>query len=421
MTTKKLKNFEYAGYAVGELSETGQFLHEAFDTPNGFVFVVAGSGFVPDIKVQPAAIIAERLQYYLENEVAEDPKEAVHNALVYVNGFLYAASRKEGFSLVACSCLCVLVRDQKVYYAWLGEAFLHFFTGRKLIELSHELTHTPQGSVEKEKVFLGTHQFVTPGLCEEALVPVDGDQLLLGCAVPGLGIQAKSVKRVLSDNMPTHTKALRLIKGTDASADGLSLQLLLFYNLQHDIRSFALPEQEVSAQSNNEIIGRGLMSRPWWQMALALLAITLLAYMTYDLFLYNPRPGQRLPSITEQIEPDEPADTLSEQDGSGDEGVAVPADITYTVRSGDTWGRIYGEFEVCSWFIRNHEPNRGKFDRSGNPVAGSRLLIPVVYSARRSLNPAFYEEFSLDKVGSSCENAGQEFLNQFEKERLGKD
>jgi serine/threonine protein phosphatase PrpC len=452
MATKKHRNFEYAGQ-TGGLDGEGRNLHsfQCFDTPNGFAFVVVGADRELGPDQSPGQGVIERLKYYLEIEEEASPAEAVRNALVYVNGYLYSMSRKDpAFQPGELSCLCVLFREEKVYYAWVGQVCLHLFTGKKLVPLSWEVYSGDEGGKSVgnrpwKLAFLGKQQFLDPGVCREALVPVDGDMLILGSSGYCLNPDEKQIRKVLPDVMPLHTKVQRLISQTGKEEEEAPMAVVLigFYNMGQEERSFvagsAIPEHQPGkeAQPGNAL---RLLSNPLLKKILIGLGVLFLVYMLYDLFWFNPRPARQI-AVTERDIPgldsipdtlgvlpvDQPATPVAPPavrepqvsapaaDPASGTPAPLPADREYTVRSGDTWGRIYREFEVCSWFIRNHPPNSGKFDRSDNPIAGTRLMIPVKYSASRRLNPAYYQEFTTDKVGSACQNANRNFLRRFEE------
>jgi hypothetical protein len=461
MATKKHKNFEYAGHTGGVDGE-GKNLHafHCFDTPNGFAFAVVGADrdLGPDKSL--AATVTERLQYYLEIEEEASPADAVRNALVYVNGYIHALAKKDpSLQSGELSCLCVLFRDQKVYYAWVGQVCLYLFTGKKLVPLTWEVSSAEEGASGGsgrpwDLAFLGKQQFLDPGLCKEALVPVDGDMLILGSSGFCLGPDEKHIRKVLTDSMPTHTKALRLTSksGRDEDEAPMAVVLAGFYNMDQEARSFIagnVPEAAAPDPGNGAKSLVWNLSNPLIKKILIGVGLVFLVYMLYDMFLFNPRPARRVTQVTEQelvLDGDSLMDTLGvapadQVERLGDEpsvdaqaaapaasdaqtaaaaaersaGGPLPDDRAYTVRRGDTWGRIYQEFRVCSWFITNHPPNSGKFDRSGNPVAGSRLMIPVKYSASQRLNPNHYQEFTTDKVGNACQNANQDFLRRFEE------
>ncbi len=442
MATKKHKNFEYAGHTGGLDSEGNNFhAFDSFDTPNGFAFVVVGNDRDPGPETSLSQIVIERLKYYLEIEDEVSPTEAVRNALVYVNGYVYTLSKKTpGMQAGELSCLCVLFKEQKIYYSWIGQTCLHLFTGKKLVPLTWEVFEGQEDTASAgpgKLAFMGTEQFLNPGVCGEALVPVDGDMLILGTSGFCLNPEEKRIRKVLSDSMPTHTKVQRLISQTGQNDEEAPMAVMLtaFYNLDQQERSFVaggaiVPEKETKGDQQSV----WTLSNPVVRNGLIVVGLAFVLYMIYDLFLFNPRPARQIAPVeqTEELmpEPGDVADSLTSV--PSDQAMAtpetplspgttqpatLPSDRTYQVRSGDTWGRIYREFEVCSWFIRNHPPNQGKFDRSDNPVAGTTLLIPVKYSASERLNPNYFQHFTTDLVGGSCENANREFLRRFEESR----
>ena len=450
MSTKKLRYFEYAGHI--HVSKTGQLprhIHHAFDTPNGYAFIVAGSSSDVPSGDSWAQTVADRIRYYLLNEVLEDPAEAVRNAIMYANGFLHVLMGKQpGLNDAELSCMCVLAKDNKVYYAWVGQVCLYLYDGKNIVPLNWELYQEEKGNNSRKSwhiSFLGQKQLIVPGVCPKPLVPIDDDILLMATNGYCFYFEEKSTKKILSDSMPTHTKAARLLG--KAAEDDLpaACQLIKFYNINEDVRSFA-PVGHFSAPENenkNVSALSRLKSITLVQLAVVIISVFALSYMVYDLFLFDPRPPSRIEATEAMIQDDvEDANGNAPEGDSVPEGPAIstvgvseesstsippeqtpsnradssiPEDILYTVKSGDSWGRIYREFGVCSWFIRNHPPNTGQLDASNNPMSGSQLAIPVIYSSKQSLNPEFYLEFSVSKVGGSCQHVNNQFLRNFEQ------
>ncbi|MEE4176781.1 MAG: hypothetical protein V2I46_04660 [Bacteroides sp.] len=427
MATRKLKNFEFAGLHNTD-AETYPVLHcfQDFETANGFAFVVSGSEKVLEGDQQLCEVINERVRYYLDNEVLDDPREAVRNALVYANGFVYEMTRKkEGVEAEKASVLCVLVQDGKAYYAWMGEVSLFLYTGKRRYPLTWPLKEEGADSGEplsktSSILYLGVKQLAEPALCEQALVPVDGDQLFLGTGTTWALMRDKAFCTVMADSMPTHTKLQRLIKlaGEIKTEQPAAAQLIAFYNLDQTERSFAAGKT-TAGPSVKERIQAKIEDRPKNKVlsnVLIGLGILILAYMFYDLFLVNPnKPVNVRVSQETAAENDTLSVTSDEQAGDEAADRTLPADVEYVVRSGDTWGSIYRQYEVCSWFIRNHPANEGKFDPEDNPVYNTRLVIPIKYSGSRSLNPAYYQEFTLEKVGNSCQNVNEAFKRRFDR------
>jgi hypothetical protein len=450
MSTKKLRCFEYAGYrwepAEGQLP---RHIHCAFDTPNGYTFIVAGNTISVTSGDSLVQIAADRVKYYLLNEVLDDPAEAVRNAVIYANGFIHVLMGKQpGLRDAELSCMCVLVKDSKVYYAWVGQTCLYLYDGKNVVPLSRDIYQEDNTNTSLKSwqiSFLGQNQMISPGICQQPLVPIDDDTLLMGTSGFCVYFEEKNTKNTLSDSMPSHTKAARLLKKAVDDEIPAACQIIKFYNIKEDIRTFIPGEHPSNVKTTSvelPVVSWIKSQLPYRLIAYAI-SVIVLSYMVYDLFLIDPRPPSRIEVAAEPQEGEletvngglsergvgfegqdatrstsavSQAPEVSGQAPAGSRPVdVVPEDILYTVRQGDNWGRIYREFEVCSWFIRNHPPNRGKFDASNNPIAGSQLAIPVVYSAKQSLNPTYFQEFTISRVGGSCQNVNNQFLRSFEQ------
>lgn len=446
MVTRKLKYFEYSGHVAGlQGIPAGQHVYDSFETPNGYVFVVAGSLFQGDDGESLSSLAVDRIRYYLHHEVPDNPADAARNALMYANGFVHVKSGKNhAIQSAELSCLCVIIRDRQVFYAWVGQACLYLFTGRKLVQLSWDVYREQaeqDGGKPWEIAFMGLDRSVNPGVCKQSLVPASDDILLFGTGGLCLEIDEKQVRKILSDSMPTHTKAVRVTGKPEKEELPSVCMVIQFYNLGQEERSFVVSENPVKKSHGmaGKYPGFFSLSNPLFRKVLYGVAALIIGYMMYDMFFFNPlrtnairyddagevvsadaadtiaddldKPaGETRPGSTD--DPPPAVEPASDPDGSA---AVLPDDVVYAVKRGDTWGRIYREYGVCSWFIRNHPSNRGKFDAANNPIAGSDLVIPVRYSARQRLNPTYYQEFTIDKVGSSCQHASQAFIERFEQ------
>jgi hypothetical protein len=331
---------------------------------------------------------------------------------------VFEKRRKEPeFVVNKASVLCLLVRDEKVYYAWMGEVSLFLYTGKRRYHLTWPLKPTEdiaECTETAQILYLGQQQLAEPAVCPEALVPVDDDMLFMATGSAWQSLREKAFCSVMADSMPTHTKAQSLVKmvAEQEPETPVAAQLIAFYNLAQNERSF-VAGKSAPVPTVLEKIQAKIEDKPKNTLVKSLLValgVVVLAYMFWDIFLNNPqRPVNVQVSRTGVGETDRPAlDTIEVATESGDQAV-LPGDVEYVVRSGDTWGSIYRQFEVCSWFIRNHPPNAGKFDADDNPVFNTTLVIPVKYSASPRLNPSYYQEFTTDKVGNACQNVNEAF------------
>ena len=444
MANKKLKNFEYANHSEkGKSQQINSDEISFFECVNGFVFLICDGNAMENTAAKPSLLAAERIKYYLENEFVEKPSEAIYNALVYANGFIFEYARKNpDFNNPRVSCSILLFRDNECYYSTIGSSCIYFFNGRRIYTIARGDVETSTGKVAGDETvngtFLGQKQNIEPYINPEPLNAVNDDIIVLCSDGFYEVINEKSMLKILSDPMPVQTKVYRLIDTAMLSGaeDSVSIQLISFYNLANKNRQFhplqvkgkkivkterpvkkdepVEGEEEGIKTSSNPILEK--LEQPAVKYTLIALGALLLAYMFYDMFLFNPVPQQRI-EVTAPVQPPDEEEAAEEPVAEAQDYI-IPQDRIYQVRSGDTWSRIYNQFGVCSWFIRNHPPNRGRFDSEGNPIAGTQISIPLLYSSRQDLNPDFYQDFSLEKTGARCENANQAFLNDFREKRL---
>lgn len=438
MTTKKFNAFEYAAHTEsGKPENVGVHCQDIFETPHGHAFVVVTDhNPAEDQPSKLCKVVMLRIRYYMEHEPEERNEDVTKNALIYTSGYVYQYHKKEGTATRGVSCLCLLYSDEQVFYSWIGDVGLYLFTGKRLHWLTWHAKTLADGSKDEpgqkpKPVLLGEQPIIEPMTnSQDALKPVNGDKLILSAGNVGKCIHTRATKRILKDSMPLQTKVTRILRHPypDAEPQSGALILLRFHAVSHKERIISTELKDPTphqSQQTEEMKQGETKKKPKKKsvnlLKLVLLAIGLLAvlYFVYDLFIYDPRPPvsitvpQHEAGPEESVHvPDEVADELTEEVA---ETFTLPADIPYTVRTGDTWGRIYSQFGVCSWFIRNHPPNTGRFGSQGSLMAGQRLQIPVKYSADPQLNPHFYTEFTTDKVGSGCQNVDRAFLKAFEE------
>jgi hypothetical protein len=105
MSTKKLKNFEFANHTEKgkiHLTNTDEVLF--FDCPNGSVFLICQDRGENTTENSLSALAVQRIRYYLENEYVVNPVNAIYNALIYTNGFIFEYARKKRNSTRVHSC-----------------------------------------------------------------------------------------------------------------------------------------------------------------------------------------------------------------------------------------------------------------------------------------------------------------------------
>lgn len=422
MATKKFSTFEYASVSnLSDSSPAACILQDEFATPLGHAFVMVTDGLGQNKDL--ISIVFERIRYYLEHEPDESSDVIIKNALIYTGGYLHHMQKKEpALELGKVSCLCVLYGHERINYAWVGDIELFLFTGKKMYVLTSP-GHQEEGS--SMKAYLGHQAIIVPNSDEGAMAPVAGDKLIMATGDISKYLHTKEIKKILKESMPLQTQASRMIRQVE---DGGSCQsasaliMIAFHNTGNVGRQPGKEKYSIlkeTSQSGDQEMRKNrktdhekqLFS---WKWGLVVAGCLLVIYMLYDILNYGPKPIQ-LPRTSTQVVADSliqtpaPA-TEHDKEPSG----AMPSDVTHNVQTGETWGRIYARYGVCSWFIINHPPNSGRFGSGGSLIAGERLRIPIKYSGLQDLNPNHYKEFSIEVVGSRCEHAGRELRDAFD-------
>jgi len=445
--TKKLRNFEFGNHTDKGLvrAENEDYLGY-FETINGHLFVVCdGMGGAVGGSVA-SRLAVDCIRIYLENEFFDDPQIAVHNALLFANGQIYEnAIKNPDLQGMGTTCLLVLIRDNTVYYGHVGDSRIYLFASNKLYRLTkdHSVVEDmlSNGLISEEEAFnhprkneilqaLGVKAHIEPSLALMPYKPVDNDILLL-CTDGLTGmVKEKHIKRVLDDNMPLQSKAMRLVRMANEAGgtDNTTVQLIQFYNLSNTHRDFVpLNVNEEPETTTHEPvsgkIGALLNYRPWVKPVVFALAGLFLLYMVYDLFFRNPVKEINKVQTQSQQEANKGDSAKASQNqapvvappSQNKAENKAPRDSVYQVKSGETWATIYSKFGVCSWFIKTHPENKKQLTPSGDPREKAKLHIPLKYSSKASLNPLYYKEFVQDKIGGACSNVDQKFKEQVDK------
>ncbi len=434
MTTKKFNTFEYAALVgSGKPGFAGVHSQDAFETPLGHVFVVVSNDHTEKDQSAIADVVLQRIRYYMEHEPEACKEDVTKNALIYTSGYIYQHCNKEASGPeVGFNCLCLLFCDDQIHYSWIGDIGLYLFTGKRMHWLNWQGEQSSSGMRDgrgqpQGSVLLGQQAIIDPESNHEApLKPVNGDKLILTSGSVSKRIHTKETKRVLKDSMPLQTKVARILRHTDPGQQSGALTIIRFHavsNKERVILRDAKTEHPVQPvkndnMTNNKKENKKQKKKPVRVLKTVLMTLGFLAvvYFIYDLFIYDPHPPVSISITQPEVGPEEsihvPEEVVEEASSAA---AIIPDDHSYTVRSGDTWGRIYAQFGVCSWFIRNHPPNTGRFGSQGSLIAGQRLQIPLLYSGDPQLNPHYYTEFTTEKVGSGCQNVDRDFLEAFEE------
>lgn len=247
--TEEIKPFEpFSLSNIGAVRETNQdrFVYE--DTVNGSLFVVCdGMGGMSEggVAAQTAAdTIVEVCSRKWYNEPEKLLKKALTAANDTVNTLFF---KKMPGELGGTTAVIALIRDNKVYYAHVGDSRLYLIKEGKLIQITkdHSLvqklldegelsesearTHPYRNQIDRA---IGTHTSVAPSIGKQALSPADGDALLL--CTDGLNgmVEDKTIEKIINESGKPENVVKNLIDEAinQGGNDNVTVQFIRFFN-----------------------------------------------------------------------------------------------------------------------------------------------------------------------------------------------
>jgi len=370
--TRKLKNFEFGNATdVGRVREQNEDYLGYFECINGHIFVVCDGmgGHVGGATASRLAVDAVR--EYLENHYFDLPQDALKAAIQRANEAVYlSAAENPHLSGMGTTIVMAIVRDDKIYYAHVGDSRIYFLSEGKLVKLTrdHSFVQTlvDQGLLKEEEMeshprrneilqALGIRSDIDITLGPAPAKPSNGDILLL--CTDGLNsmISDKVTESVLNEDISVQHKALKLMQLANEAGgyDNITVQLVYFYNVTNKKSDF-IPASKIpttnteSTTKNNKLILTKKMRKTILYVIVAA-AILAIGYFLWDMFgsTGDPTPLGSNPSkdtLTEQ-----PRDTTKVVVQQNENVIKASNDTVwaaYTIKSGDVLGKISSKFNV---------------------------------------------------------------------------
>ncbi|MGE4288202.1 MAG: LysM peptidoglycan-binding domain-containing protein [Salinivirgaceae bacterium] len=226
--------------SFGVKTETGidmKFNTDAFvefDIAEGHVFAVCdGHNGVEGHGALASKMVAESIRKYFFNRTYSDFDKAITNAVVYANYTLYQQTLKnEKYQGIGSTLAILIVKNNKVYYAYAGDSRIYHLRDGKLQLLTRDHVETPEYPNDAEvTILLGHHKDIKFGVCKQPLT-IETNDLFLLCTDGVTDVLGKeSLLEVLSDtNTAPEHKSLKLAeKVHEAGAkDNYTIQVLEF-------------------------------------------------------------------------------------------------------------------------------------------------------------------------------------------------
>lgn len=236
---------------VGMVRPHNEDSNRVAKTANGELFVVCDGMGGHAGGATASKIAVESICNYISTHECTIPQQFLVKALEYANKKIYSEACNNpalhGMGTTAC---VALVRDDKVWYAHIGDSRIYYYNAKKhgLYRLTkdHSVVQSlvDQGIIteaeaehhpEKNKIrkSLGIREDVEPEPCQMPLIPAEGDMLLI-CS-DGLSgmVSEDDILEVLSTMADTNEigKTLIELAKSEGGTDNITLQVVKFTNL----------------------------------------------------------------------------------------------------------------------------------------------------------------------------------------------
>jgi len=247
--TKELQNFTYFGIShKGSVRKNNEDRLAHIESVNGDVFILCdGMGGIVGGEIA-AQITIDSIEKFISEDWAESPQMLIKNAIDFANNEVYTFfDNEEIIQRPGTTLALVLVRNNKVYYAHVGDSKIFYQTGGKLFPLTTDHSyvmnlvenniisedeareHPRRNEITKA---IGIQKEVDPVICKDPLNPVDYDIIFLCSDGLSNELTNKDILGFLLNNREIEIKAKKLIIEAleNGGSDNVTVQLIRFYN-----------------------------------------------------------------------------------------------------------------------------------------------------------------------------------------------
>lgn len=263
-------------------------------TANGDVFVVCDGMGGHAGGATASRIGVDSICQYISDHQCDIPQQFLTKALEYANSqiFAQACSHSELTGMGTTACVA-LVRDDKVWYAHVGDSRIYYFNAKNnslyrltkdhsvvqaLVDRGEITEAEAEHHPEKNKIrkSLGIKQSVEPEPCQMPLIPSMGDMLLI-CS-DGLSgmVEEEDMLEVLSTatNVNEAGKVLIDLAKSGGGTDNITVQIVRFSGADDRDAVFDAKNKGVSLQSKGKNEGKSIKHIwPWIVIAASVIMI----------------------------------------------------------------------------------------------------------------------------------------------------
>ena len=454
--TNELKNFDFgASSDPGLIRKENEDCMGYFESINGYVFVVCdglGAHVGGAVASQTAV---ESIRAYLENHYFDMPEDALKAAIEFANSVVLRKARENpSLSGMATTIAMIIIRQNKVYYAHVGDSRIYIYSGDKIHRLTQDHSYVQslidKGEITEQEAMvhpekniitraLGLQTNIEATIAASPVLPANGDIIVL--CTDGLNgmLTDTEIEEVLGQDETVQLKAIRLTQfaNNKGGTDNTTVQLILFFNVANRKSKFVdmkgqtiemkpdkkeivveTPETEIPLQpKEKKRVNLGNifhLSHSWKgrvKMIVIALGVIILGYIFWDLFFKGSSgpemlgDGKTVIDTLKKSEKDTPNVAEKTSDKAPDKVIDKPKDVPagktdtawfdYTVAKGDLLGKIAIRFGVPVVVIQ-----KSNFLTSDNIDVGQELSLPVkaIYTIASNDNmSAIASKYKVDK------------------------
>lgn len=310
-----MQNFIIANCTdVGMRRQVNEDSMTTFDSPNGQVIAVCdgmGGQAAGDVASRLACDVIRDL---LENNAFASPVEAITRSIMAANTvILNRGITNPELEGMGSTCVMAIIKDGKVYYGWVGDSRIYYFSNGQLQQVSRDQSYVQQlvdaGQLTAEEAenhpqkneitnALGVSNMVPPDLSPVPLTPENGAIMML-CSDGLTGmVPVATIQKVLeASDMTLQEKADHLVALANAAGgiDNITVQLIEFKPAVAPSQHIATPPPAVVAARRSTNIFR-------WGMIAAIVIVLLLVAAFFIFKRDVPKAPTAESGSTEQVE-----------------------------------------------------------------------------------------------------------------------
>ena len=239
------KKFQLGSHTdVGQVRQVNEDFIGNFETPNGEVFIVSDGmgGHVGGATASKLAV--ESIRNFFRNPLQIQPPEALFQSVAFANQQIirYAIQDPE-LEGMGATCVVVLLKEEEVFYAHVGDSRLYLLRNGQLSQLTRDHSEvqqlvdngqlTPESALRHPRKHVLTRALgieTNPGteLAQQPLHLLPGDFLLL--CTDGLTncVTDIEIQRLLLQDLSVQDKARQLVTLANEAGgpDNISVQLI---------------------------------------------------------------------------------------------------------------------------------------------------------------------------------------------------